>query len=237
MKTRTWIIVGATSLIAEQFAHIAAQKGFNLRLVGRNKEQLFIIAQDILLRFGISCSIHLDDFQDNTQLPLIFSDCQEEIDLFIAHSAFADNIELTATSIEQLIQINVLVSSLLIHYYLNLTQQSHNLLYLSSVASCRGRAKNSLYAGTKGAIELYLEGIQQTAPRSQNICVAKLGFIDTKQTYGMSGIFYAASPKNCAQACWRALQKHKKYIYFPKFWQGIMIAIRYAPFFLFKKIK
>ena len=97
-------------------------------------------------------------------------------------------------------------------------QKQHTILYLSSVAACRGRAKNSLYGASKTAIEIYLQGLQQAATKQQHITIARLGFIDTKQTYGVPGIFYAAPPKECAEACWKAIKRKKRLFYFPKFW-------------------
>jgi hypothetical protein len=237
MTKRTWVILGATSLIAEQFAHCAAQNQNSLRLVGRDKEQLNLIAQDVRLRFNVPCEVHTIDLAQNTEKLLdIFSASKDECDLFIAHSDFTDNDHLTMTSINNLIKINILSTVLLIHHYLNLDQQKHRLIYLSSVAACRGRSKNSLYGGTKAAVELYLEGLQQANYPNKHITIARLGFIDTKQTYGVPGVFYAAQPKDCAHACWKAMTKNKRLFYYPKFWWMIMSIIRYIPFFVYKKM-
>lgn len=237
MKNRTWVLLGATSIIAEHFAHIAAHNGCSLQLIGRNKEQLNLIANDIQLRFAVTCSIHVCDLSKNTEtLFNILNFIEEEYDIFIAQSDFSDNGQLTHDSIHHLVHTNVLTTALVINHYINLNQKKHHLIYLSSVAACRGRAKNSLYGGTKAAIEVYLQGLQQAALPSQHITIAKLGFIDTKQTYGLPGIFYAAPPKECAQACWNAIRQHKRLIYFPKFWQIIMTIINHLPFFIYKRM-
>jgi short-subunit dehydrogenase len=237
MTKRTWVLLGATSVIAEHFAHLAAKNGYHLRLVGRDLEQLTIIAQDIQLRFNRSCELLVCDLTQRTDILLNVLDAIDgEFDLFMAHSDFSDNDHLNNESIHNLIQINVLATALLINYYLHLDQKEHHILYLSSVASCRGRSKNSLYGGTKAAIEIYLQGLQQAALPTQHITIAKLGFIDTKQTYGVPGVFYAAPPKQCAQACWDAMKKHKRFFYYPKFWRMIMIIIQSLPFFLYKKM-
>jgi short-subunit dehydrogenase len=237
MTKRTWIILGATSAIAEQFAHLVAKEHCNLRLVGRDLAQLNLIAQDIQLRFNVPCEILVCDLTQKTEVLLtLFDSIEGEFDLFMAHSDFTENDHLTPESINDLVKTNVLSTVLLINLYLNLEQNEHHLIYLSSVASCRGRSKNSLYGGTKAAVEIYLQGLQQAASSTQHITIAKLGFIDTKQTYGLAGVFYAAPPKQCAQACWNALKNHKKMFYFPKFWFFIMTIIRGLPFFVFKRM-
>lgn len=237
MTRRTWVLLGATSIIAEQFAHLAAKNQNSLRLIGKDLEQLDLIAHDIRLRFNTPCETLICDLTQKPEVLLtLFDSIEGEFDLFIAQSEFTENNQLTSESIERLIKTNVLSTALLINHYLSFKQNQHHIVYLSSVASSRGRAKNSLYGGTKAAIEVYLEGLQQAASPSQHLTIAKLGFIDTKQTYGLPGIFYAAPPKSCAKACWNAVKKNKRLIYFPGFWWMIMFIIQSLPFFIYKKM-
>ncbi|MCL9684409.1 SDR family NAD(P)-dependent oxidoreductase [Legionella maioricensis] len=237
MIPRTWVILGATSIIAEKFAHCVAAEGHHLRLVGRDSEQLEIIAQDIRLRYEVPCDIVLMEMTEHAdKLITILKPCVNELDLFIAHSDFTGNNELNPLSITKLIEVNVLATTLLTHAYLNLNQTQHYLFYLSSVAACRGRSKNSLYGGSKAVIEVYLEGLQQSASETKHITVVRLGFIDTKQTYGLPGIFHAADPQNCAKACWKAIKRKKRKFYYPAFWRAIMALITRLPFFIYKKM-
>lgn len=238
MTCRTWIIFGATSIIAEQFAHLVAKKGHPVRLVGRDAPQLEIIAKDIQLRYKSECSIvSMNMAEPADKLLTVLEDVGGEFDLFIAHSDFTENNELNPTTITQLINVNILSTTLLIDHYLKIKQEQHNLLYLSSVAACRGRSKNSLYGATKAAVEVYLQGLQQASTSKQHITIARLGFIDTKQTYGAPGVFYAASPIACAKACLKSIERKKRRIYYPVFWRIIMEVIIYLPFFVFKKMK
>ena len=236
MNPSTWVILGATSIIAEQFAHEAAQAGCALLLVARNQQQLEVIAADIHLRYGVACTVFVVDFMQDTSGLINQLESLDEINLFIAHSLIINNDQLTHQSIDELIQVNVVSPIQLIHAYLHKKQTQHRVLYVSSVAACRGRAKNSLYGASKAAIEIYLQGLQQAAPASQTITIARLGFIDTKSTYGEPGIFYASPPKACARACWRAVLKNKRLIYHPFFWRYLMGVISNLPYFLYKKM-
>lgn len=237
MTSRIWVILGATSIIAEEFAHLAAKAGHHLRLVGRDKEQLTLIAQDLKLRYHVLCDVIIMDMMEQPdKLLTVLAAGEHELDLFVAHSDFTGNDHLTSETIHQLIQINVTAAIQLIHTYLHSGQNKHQLLYLSSVAACRGRAKNSLYGASKAAVEVYLQGLQQAASKNQTITIARLGFIDTKQTYGLPGIFHAAQPIDCAKACWHAINRKKRMFYYPRFWQTIMGIITRLPFFLFKSV-
>jgi short-subunit dehydrogenase len=238
MKERTWMILGATSIIAEEFARLAAKAGSSLLLVGRNEAQLAIICTDLRIRYQVNCDILLTDFaQDLTAILNVFQKNLAEIDLFIAYSAIIENADLDKSKIEELIMVNVLSTVNIIHAYKQKQQNTHRLIFLSSVAACRGRAKNSLYGGSKALIEIYLEGLQQASAGQFKLTIARLGFIDTGQTFGQSGIFYASPPKACAKACWKALNAGKGLIYHPFFWRFIMALLRGVPSFIYKKMK
>ena len=237
MNKRTWLILGATSLIAEEFAKLVAKKGGNLILVGRNEEQLELINNDIKIRFPIQCDFIKTDFQGNLSAIIsLFETNSHEIDLFIAYSSIITNQNLTAETIKESIETNILSTIQLIHSYLAKSQKKHRLIFLSSVAGCRGRAKNSLYGATKKAIEIYLEGLQQENPK-HCITIAKLGFIDTNQTFGEKGIFYAANAKACARACLKASNRKRFMIYYPFFWRFIMGIILCIPNFIYKRMR
>jgi len=237
MNKRLWIILGATSIIAKEFAHIAAEHNHSLLLVGRNKRKLHILADDIVLRFHISCDVMEIDLSDDISLLLHFIKNQkQELDVFIGQSDIHLNDELTRSTIKKMLQTNVVNICLIIHSYHQRKQKQKHLLFLSSVASQRGRLKNSLYGGSKAAIEIYLQGLQQKSNPKQHIAIARLGFIDTHQTYGLPGIFYAAHPKKCAKVCWNYVHKNKRLFYFPKFWWLVMAILKHLPFFIYKKI-
>ncbi len=238
MSARTWVILGATSIIAEEFARCAAQSGHDLLLVGRNQLQLNIIAADIRLRFSVHCGTMMVDFSEDIQLFLQTLRTQSrELDLFIAYSDMSNNIHLTEQSLTELLTINVIRTSQLIHAYWNKPQSQHRLVFLSSVAACRGRSKNSLYGASKAAIEVYLQGLQQAASKTQHITIARLGFIDTHATFGEPGIFYASPPNECAQACWKAANRKKRAFYHPFFWRYIMRVIRHLPHVMYEKMR
>ena len=238
MKTRTWMILGATSIIAEEFAQLAAQAGNSLILVGRNVSQLNLIAADLALRYRVKTEVLISDFcKDISPLLSFINTNSEEIDLFIAFSSIIDNNALNPTNIEQLVKVNVLSTVQIIQAYIIKAQSQHRLIFLSSVAACRGRAKNSLYGGSKALIETFLAGLEQASAGKLHLTIARLGFIDTVQTFGSPGIFYASPPKTCAKACWRASYTGKRLIYHPFFWRFIMAIISRLPFFIYKKMK
>ncbi|MBA2657867.1 MAG: SDR family NAD(P)-dependent oxidoreductase [Tatlockia sp.] len=238
MTTRTWLILGATSIIAEEFAKLAAKSGYCLILVGRNNSQLQIIAADLRLRYRVKCESYFCDFAENiNDILTILKSNLTELDLFIAYGSILENSALDSKSSKELLTINVLSTVELIKAYLDKIQLEHRIIYLSSVAACRGRSKNSLYGGSKALVEIFLEGLEQESEGKLQLTIARLGFIDTVQTFGSPGIFYASPPESCAKACWQASFKGKRRIYHPFFWRYIMAIICRLPFFIYKKMK
>lgn len=237
MTNRTWVIVGATSIIAIEFAKLAAGTGNNLILAGRNIEHLEIIAANVKVRFNIDFKIIEFDAENNLE-PLLsyLKTSTEELDLMLVSGLTIPNDELSIESINSLIEVNVTSVCKIIFQYWQKEQHKKNLLFISSVAACRGRLKNSLYGGTKSLIEIYIEGLMQNKNSNEQITIARLGFIDTKTTYGQDGVFYAASPENCARALFNAINKKKRLIYYPGFWRLIMFSISKLPFIIFKRL-
>lgn len=237
VMSTTWVILGATSIIAAEFAHLAANAGHNLILVGRDTLQLDVISDDLSLRYPIHCEVITADFsEDFTALTDILRTEKKDFSLFVAHSFILENNQINADNIKTLVKTNILSTVEMIHAYLQKPQSFHQLVFLSSVAACKGRSKNSLYGGSKAAVDTYLQGLQQAASKSISITIARLGFIDTAQTYGLPGIFYASPPKKCAKACWKATQSGRRLIYHPFFWRLIMGIVVRLPFFLYKRM-
>lgn len=238
MNKRTWLIVGATSIIAEAFAHLAAQSGHSLILVGRSEKKLDVIARDLSLRHRIVCDILVVDLSVTVKpLLQLLTEHPEEIDLLLAHALQVNNNELNSHHIDTLLQTNILSTIQLIHAYWQKPQSEQRIIFLSSVAACRGRAKNSLYGASKIAVEHYLEGLEHGAGSHQFIHIIRFGFIDTHLTYGEPGIFYSAAPEDAARACWKAALKKKRHVYYPFFWRFIMLIICRLPLNLYRKLK
>lgn len=236
MKKPVWIIIGASSIIAQEIAHLAAKSGYSLLLVGRSESTLNILTQDLKLRYGITCSYLICDLAISIE-PLLhyLQHNPQEYALCLAASRILENQSVNTETIAHLIHTNITSLIQIIHAYWHRPQMTHQILFLSSVAACRGRAKNSLYGGSKAAVEIYLQGLQQNATPSQQITYANLGFIDTKQTFGISP-FPAASPEACAKALWNAVLRRKRQIYYPFFWKYIMQVMKYLPFGIYKRL-
>src|SRR5690606_26472808 len=100
----------------------------------------------------------------------------------------------------------------------------------------RGRKSNYIYGSAKGAFTLYLGGLRnRLAEEGVNVLTVKLGFVDTRMTYGLDSPIPKASPAGTAHAIVRAQQRGVDVLWYPRFWAPIMGVIKAIPEFLFKK--
>src|SRR5258706_4988072 len=85
------------------------------------------------------------------------------------------------------------------------------VIVLGSVAGDRGRLKNYVYGAAKAGLTVFAAGLRNRLFRSGvTVTTVKPGFLDTGMTWGMPGIFLAASPEAAAGAMLRAGLKGKE---------------------------
>ena len=64
----------------------------------------------------------------------------------------------------------------------------------------------------------------------------KLGFVDTRMTFGLETRIPIASPEQAADAIFRAAERRVDTLYYPAFWRAIMGVIRGIPERAFKRL-
>lgn len=109
---------------------------------------------------------------------------------------------------------------------------------VSSVAGDRGRQSNYFYGSAKGAFTLYLGGLRNRLyGAGVRVLTVRLGFVDTRMTYGMKTGIPIADPVAISRAIVGALARGEEDVYLPRFWGGIMGVIRAIPESVFKRLK
>lgn len=236
MSKRTLLIIGATSIIAQEYAKLALANNYEIILAARNKEQTDTIASDLSLRFATNVKTLIFDAQHNlTPLINFIQEFPGELDIVLMQAVMMRNEDLNYEIIDAMLAVNVNSITKAIYTYWQRKQKNKNILYISSFAAVRGRAKNSLYGASKVFVETYLQGLKQEASSQDKITIARLGYIDTKQTYALKSIIKKAPPKDCARSLFLAAQKGKFKIYYPFFWRFIMGAIKCMPNFVLNR--
>lgn len=246
MTRHCWIIAGATSAIALQFAQITAQRGDQIIVLARDKNKLIDIQNDLRIRYQCDVDYVLFDAEQFSDHAEIAKKCmniaKHPISLLLAFGVMLDA-PASTHSAEQAVHITNAnytgVVSLCFHFlpYFKQQKQGH-ILVLGSVAGDRGRPANFDYGAAKAALIPFCEGLRASLYADNvSVTVMKLGYIDTPMSYGKPGIFLAASPHDCALACLKAAEKNVTEKYFPWFWRWIMLIFKMLPRFIMYRMK
>ncbi|OGT44055.1 MAG: hypothetical protein A3F13_02290 [Gammaproteobacteria bacterium RIFCSPHIGHO2_12_FULL_40_19] len=241
-----WIIAGATSAIAMRFAQVVAMQGDQLILLGRDDKKLAAIQADLQIRYAVSVDYLFFDAVKTELHSSIANACIQlakgPIHLFIAVGLMIPGESIAHSANEAATMINANLTSavslsfaFLPHFQ---AQKQGEILVLGSVAGDRGRPPNFDYGAAKAGLATFCEGLRGALmPDNVSVTLMKLGYIDTPMTYGKKGLFPAASPLACAQACLRAAKKKLAIVYYPSFWQWIMFIFKRLPQFILYRFK
>lgn len=246
-ETRWVLILGATSAIARATAEELARDGYGLILAGRDGEELEYLAADLRVRGGGPVQVlFLDVLAFETHAPF-FQHCLElaqgelhGVVLAFGHLGVQSEAQQDFTQARLILDTNFTAAASLLSLAANHLEARGRgfLLGYSSVAGDRGRQSNYLYGSAKGGLTLLLQGLRvRLFKAGVQVTLVKPGFVDTKMTFGLPGLFLVASPKAVARRALRAVEAGRAEVYAPWFWFWIMLVIRMVPDFVFKRLK
>lgn len=245
MKEKSILLVGATSSIARALASAMAQDGLALHLAARDGFEVERIAQDLMIRYQVQVSWSVIDAENYSQHQELINQVVHNLGsldgAIVSLGELGNQQEAQAdfAKAQKIIESNYTgVASILTHVANHLeTQKKGFIIGISSVAGDRGRQSNYIYGSAKGALSLFLQGLRNRLVKSNvHVMTVKPGFVDTKMTFGMSGLFLVATPEDIANGIMKALNNKKNIVYLPWFWWGIMTIIKSIPENIFKKM-
>lgn len=246
MNKCCWVIAGATSAIAIQFAHEVAKGGHHLILLGRNSANLSALQADLHFRYSTSVDCIFFDALKTDEHEAIAKKCLDlakgPINLLVAFGVMFSGMASDNSVAQAVATVNAnftgVVSTIFSFMPYFKQQKQGHIVILGSVAGDRGRESNFVYGSAKAALIPFCDGLRATL-LSDNVSVTlmKLGFIDTPLTFGKPGVFLVAKPEDCARACLLAAKNKKAEKYFPWFWRWIMLIFKYMPRFLLYRLK
>ena len=239
------VVLGASSAIARAIAAEVC-KDDQVMLLGRDLDDIGDTAADVHLQSGAKTFHQECDITDAAQREqsLTYSiQSLGHIDaIFFCHGMMCeqdqalDDSDACARMIEINYTATVLYANAVLKHFE--VRRAGVLCFLSSVAGDRGRQSNFLYGSSKAALDTYVRGLQhKLAPSKIHALLVKPGFVDTAMTWGLPGLFLAASPERVARDIWRAIRKRRYTVYTPWFWRYIMLIICSVPRFIFHKSK
>ena len=239
------LALGATSAIAEATLRIFAARGASFFLVARNADKLNAVAADLRTRGATSVATVVMDLDDTAAHPAILAEAAGHLGgielALLAHGILGDQslAESSYPATEAILGTNFLSPVSMITWLANYFESSGQgtLAVISSVAGDRGRKSNYVYGASKGALNIFLDGVRNRIDRSGvHVLTIKPGFVATPMTAHLPQNALFAHPSQVAQGIVKAIEKRKDIAYVPAFWALIMLIIRSVPGRIFKKL-
>jgi NAD(P)-dependent dehydrogenase (short-subunit alcohol dehydrogenase family) len=242
---RYWLILGASSTISRAFARQVAARGASVILAGRDIDDLMAGVDDLTAR-GVNASGVVFDATDRATHHHVADFCRQhvpagQLDILLAFASMPDQVAMEQNPDLAIAQIEATytgaVAILLTLAPLVEEAKQGSIVVMSSISGDRGRVKNYIYGSSKAGLTTFAAGLRARMLRANvTVTTVKPGFLDTQMTWGLPGIFLAASPDAIAAAMLKASLKHTDSFYFPKFWALIMLVIKSIPERLFKRL-
>jgi len=243
---KRYLVLGATSGIAEATCRIWAAEGANIFLVGRSEEKLRAMAGDLRVRgaaFVDIAAADLDNLQDH---PSLLAHAITQLGgLDVAYLAFGilgeqPKAETDVAHAEQILHTNLTAPVSALTWLANfcLKQGRGTLAVLSSVAGDRGRKSNYVYGASKAGLTAFVDGLRNRIDREGvAVLTIKPGPVKTAMTAGMPGSEKFADVNAVAKDIANAIAKGEGGVmYVPAKWRPIMAVVRAIPDSIFKKL-
>jgi decaprenylphospho-beta-D-erythro-pentofuranosid-2-ulose 2-reductase len=241
------LILGATSLIARAVATEFAIHHYDLILAGRNPEELSAVAADLAIRHGVKTQAQCFDVLEfethQATLAPCLSGAGETLEgAILCVGYLGDQVagQTDPRMAGRILDSNFTGCVSALNILANHFEKRRKgfVCALGSVAGDRGRQSNYLYGAAKGGLAIYLQGLRNRLFHANiRVITVKLGYVDTRMTYGRPGLFLVASPERVARKIFEAITKGKDSVYLPWFWRFIMLVVRAIPETVFKRLR
>jgi short-subunit dehydrogenase len=239
------LVLGATSAIAMAVTSRLAPQGAHFFLVARNPDRLDAVRRDLLTRGAASVTTQAIDLDDTAAHPGMLESAAQSLGTIevalIAHGVLGDQKQAQASYsvAEAVLHTNFLSAVSLITWLANYFESTRQgtLAVISSVAGDRGRKSNYVYGASKGALNIFLDGVRNRIDRAGvQVLTIRPGFVSTPMTAHLPQGPLFASPGKVAQGILKAISRRKDVVYLPGFWAPIMFVIRSIPQSIFKRL-
>ena len=241
------VVVGATSSVARATAGEFARNGHGVILAARDMDANERIARDLRVRYQTPVETVAFEAGDWTAHTGFLDLCQErangDIDGIVFCAGFMDEQRTAQACFETahlIIDVNYTAAAAVIEPFAAHFEERRSgfIAVLGSAAGDRGRQSNYIYGSAKAGLHTYLEGLRNRLfPADVFVTTVKPGFMDTKMSFGLPGLFLAMSPESAGKSIYKAIHNRKNVAYVPWFWRYIMLIIRHVPESVFKRMK
>jgi NAD(P)-dependent dehydrogenase (short-subunit alcohol dehydrogenase family) len=239
MKT---LVVGASAGLGRAVAERLAADGHALYLVASDARDIAALVSDLSIRFGVKVTGESLDLAklDIAALRQRVHDNLGPIEnlFYIAGVSTLDSGPIDDDLAVRLIEVNFSAAVRIVNAFLpDLKEGSGNLVGAGSVSSSRGRRTNSVYAAAKNGLDTYFAAMRHYLAGARcRVQFYRLGYIETRMTFGQRLMFPALKPDQGAKVIVDNLGRDLGAVYLPWWWWPITAIIRLLPWPIFKRL-
>jgi short-subunit dehydrogenase len=244
----TAVVIGASAGLGRALAGTLAAAGHDLVLVASDARDVEALAADLRVRHDVRVvALGLDLGRAGADLEPLARAADalggaDQLLLPIGWTAEAarDDGTLDAETAERLLRTNFLsVTAVVARFLPGLRCRPHaRVVGFGSVAAARGRRKNLLYASAKRALQTYFEGLRHACAETPvRVQFWVPGYLDTNLAFGRDTPLVRADPGRFARRVVTRLRDGDLVAYHPRWWRPLSAAARFAPWFLFRRLR
>ena len=240
------VLLGATRGMGRALARQMAERGDRLFLLGRDPQDLTRSAADLEVRGEIGkVGTARCDLRDPTSFAEALEQAEAELDgldaVVVTAGQFAtqDELERDPALARELLEANFVGTLGFCEEARKrlLARGGGTLCVFSSVAGERARKPVVIYGAAKAGLTRYLEGLDHKFREAGLVVVTvKPGFVRTGMTAALDPPPFAGDPEPVARTVLRALDRGRPVVYAPPVWRLIMLAIRWLPRAVMRRI-
>lgn len=239
------VVVGASSGVGRALAERLATEGFDLVLVARDSRDLEATASDLRLRFGHRCSFVVADISRvDWSVTAFLAECLSRlgpIDCLMVPAGGVSPDDLGANpDVINGVSLGNFVgpARLAAAFGRAMAERGRGSVVLfSSIAAAAPRRRNAAYSAAKAALETYAKALRHALEsKGVQVLVIALGYVDTRQSYGMRLLFPIARPDAVAGFVVRAARGRGGKRYYPWFWWWITTLLRVLPWRVYSRL-
>lgn len=164
------LVTGASEGIGKEFAENLASQGFNIILLSRNVDKLNLIAEDLSNRLKVKTLVYpLDLAKANESDFKTLAEATAELDVSVLINnagmvKYKQNNEMCYEEIDEIMNLNGLAATRLIHYFLPRLAKRENksaIINVSSVIAVKPCPVLCLYSSTKAFTHYFTVGLSE----------------------------------------------------------------------------
>lgn len=232
------IIIGGTSGMGHELAHIYVSKGARVGVSGRRAELLNDMVQQ-----NSSIVTECFDVVGEKTIEHLNALIKKNggVDILVYSAGCGDVSDTLSWEIDKATvdaNVNAFINIMNYMYRYFETQGQGHLVTISSVAALRGNSWSPAYSASKAFQSTYFEGLAIKAKKNKsNVFTTDIrpGFVDTKQAKGNKR-FWVATTKKASHQIYEAIQRKKRVAYITKRWVLIAKLMKWMPDVVYHKI-